>query len=77
MEKIKNSWHIEQVVTRCLNGDWYIVNGDNYEMVGELDMYLIVFVSHRLAIRKDFPTPETPSKIAYFPPWDNTYFITN
>ena len=69
-----NNWHIEQTITRCKNGDWYIVNGANEDLYGVLDLHCIVFISHRLAIRKEFPTSKSPAQIAYFPPWDTSYY---
>jgi hypothetical protein len=72
-----NNWHTQQIITRCLTGDWHIISGANYEIFGELDMHLITFISHRRAIKKDFSSNMLPAQIAYFAPWNNTYFITN
>jgi hypothetical protein len=79
-----NHWNIQQMKTICKQGGWLLVEqesqraGANLEpFMGVLNLHCIIFVSHRLATNKSWDYPAKPARIAYFPPWDNTYFITS
>lgn len=67
-------WHLEQQATQLKTGNWVMCDnsGEINLLTDCLELHILIFVSHRLAIKKNWNHSARMTKIGYFAPWDSS-----